>query len=233
MKIEKIESTSYKLLKLNLIKSKVLKKNHYLKNIKLDDIEMRLKKALYVIYLYHINNKRILFVGNPLNINKEITTLLKNTKHIFIPKSAWIAGVITNQNSSFKSLFKQDVNITKMSQILLKLKNKSNLVVIIDKNLDQKVLEESYSARLPVISLNSDLNPFDLKSSYKIPGNFPFSKNKLKNNFFYSLLVSTFKKAHRIKKQFPFLSHKLSTTLSILKKKKYINKQKRTYANNK
>jgi hypothetical protein len=231
MKIEKIKSTHYKLLKFNLIKSKILKKNHFLKNIKLDDIETRLKKALYLIYLYHINNKIILFVGNPLNINKEINNLLKSTKHIFIPKSAWIAGVITNQNSSFKSIFKHNVNINKMSQILLKLKNKSNLVIIMDKDLDKKASEESYSSRLPVISLNSDLNPFDIKSSYKIPGNFIGSKNQLKNNFFYSLLISIFKKSHLITKKFPSLSHKLST-IALLKKRKKYYKQKRKYPNN-
>jgi hypothetical protein len=222
MKIEKLQYNNYKLLRFNLIKSKILKRPHYQKNIKLDDIEMRLKKALYLIYLYHINNKRILFVGNPLNINKEITKLLRNTKHIFIPKSAWIAGVITNKNSSFKSIFKKEDNINKLSQIILKLKNKSNLVVIMDKRLDEKALEESYSYRLPVILLNSDLNPFDQKSSYKIPGNFTFSKNKLKNNFFYSLLLSTLKKSNTIKKHFPFLSHKMST-LNIFKNIKNTN----------
>jgi hypothetical protein len=228
MKIKKIQSKNYKLLKFNLIKSKILKKNHYKKSIKLEEIEIRLKKALNIIYLYHINNKRILFVGNPLNINKEISQALKSTKHIFIPKSFWISGIITNQNSSFNSIFKKEGNINKISQIVLKLKNKSNLVVIIDKNFEEKALYESYSSRLPIISLNSDLNPFDQKSSYKIPGNFTFSKNNFKNNFFYSLLLSTLKKSNIVKKHFPYLPHKLST-LSVFKKKKYIKKKNRNY----
>ena len=208
----------YKLLKLKLIKSNILKKQHYFKSITLENIEFRIKKALYLIYLYHVNNKRILFVGNPLNINKELTKLFHKTKHIFIPKSAWIAGVITNQYSSFKSKFKHETQINKMSKQLLKLKKKSDLVVIVDQMLETKALEESYTSKLPVISINSDLNIFDEKSSYKVPGNLVYSKHKINNNLLYSILITTLKKAHLIKKRFS-LTHKLKT-INILKKNK-------------
>lgn len=227
MKIKNIQNYSYKLLKLKLIKSKILKKYHFEKNLIIESIESRLKKALQIIYLYHINNKKILFVGNPLNINKEIIKILKNTNHIFIPKSAWIAGIITNTKSSFKFLFKKNNNLTKISQQVLKLKKKSNLVVIMNNKLDNIALEESYSSNIPVISLNSDLNPFDTKSSYKIPGDFIFSKNKLKNNFFYSILLATLKKSNFVKKKFK-LTHKLFT-MSVLKKSRYNRKYKKKY----
>jgi ribosomal protein S2 len=107
MKIKKIEHNNYKLLKLKLIKSKILKKDHLIKNLTIESIESRFKKALKIIYSYHINDKKILFVGNSININKEIVKLLRNTRHIFIPKSAWIAGIITNINPSFKFLLKK------------------------------------------------------------------------------------------------------------------------------
>jgi ribosomal protein S2 len=230
MKTETLNNKSqYKLLKFNLIKSKLLKKKHYLKAITLEDIEFRIKKALYIIYLYHINNKRILFVGNPLNINRELLKLFNKTKHIFIPKSAWIAGVITNQYSSFKSNFKQESQLNKISKQLLELKKKSDLVVIIDQLLETKALEESYTAKLPIISLNNDLDIFDDKSNYKVPGNFVSSKSKINNNLFYSILITTMKKSHIIKKKFPALHHKLKT-INVLKKKHY---KKKNYRKNK
>jgi ribosomal protein S2 len=203
MKIKKIEHKNFKLLKLNLIKSKILKKNHYLKNITLEDIEFRLKKILNLIYLYHSSNKKILFVGNPLKINTELKIILSRTKHIFIPKSAWITGIITNQNSYLKSLFKKKTNtLNVISERILQLKKKSDLIVIMDQELDFQALEEGYKTNIPVICLNSDLNIFNNKISYKVPGNFIISKNKLKNNLFYSILLSTFKKAHFFKNKF-------------------------------
>lgn len=238
MKIEKNLYQNYKLLKLKLIKSKIYKKKYYLKNIKLEDIEYRLKKALYIIYLYHINNKKILFIGNPLNLFNEIKKLLKNTKHIFMPKDVWISGTITNQNAYHNAL-KHEVSVNnKLSkniipQLKQHLKEKSDLVVIIDKESNiNKALEESYTSRLPTIALNSDLNPFDIKSNYKVPGNFILTKNKLKNNFFYSILFSTLKKSNKIKKLFPTTSssYKLKT-VSIFKKpkKKYYKKRKNEF----
>jgi hypothetical protein len=154
--------------------------------------------------------------------------LLKNAKHIFIPKSTWISGVITNQNTSFKSLLnKQDASNNKISKRLLQLKEKSDLVVIFDQELDNKALEESYTSRIPVISLNSFLNIFDIKSSYKVPGNYISPKNKLKNDFFCSILLSIFKKSNKIKRKFPVVSHKLTTT-KVFKKpvKKSFNQKK-------
>lgn len=228
MKNENKINLKYKLLKLKVIRAKLLKKNLYLKNITIEDIVLRIKKALYIIYLYHINNKRILFVGNSLVINKEISKLLKKTKHIFIPKSAWIAGVVTNQYSSFKSMFKQETKISKISQKLLLLKKNSDLVVIMDPNFESTALEESYAARLPVVVLNSNLNLFESKESYKIPGNFTAAKNKISNSFFHSILVATLKKAARIRRTF-FSQYPKLKTVSIIKKGKipyFKNKRK-------
>lgn len=219
------DRNQYKLLKLKLIKSKILKKKHYVKAITLENIEFRIKKALYIIYLYHINNKRILFVGNPLKINEELSDTLNKTKHIFIPKSAWMAGVITNQYSSFSSQFKHEPQINKMTEKLLQLKKKSDLVVIVDQTLETKALEESYISKIPSISLNSDINIFDGKSSYKVPGNLVTSKHEINSSLFYSLLMATLKKARKTKKRFS-LQHKLKT-VSVLKKNKRNNKYSR------
>lgn len=219
MKIKKI-TDSYKLLNLKLVKSKILKKNHLKENVTIDNVGFRLKKVLKIIYLYHINNKKILFIGNPLNINKELISILKNTKHTFIPKSAWVAGSITTNNlTSFKFVLNKDVNY-KISQRLQKLKKKNDLVIILDERSDLIALEESYLNNIPIVSLNSSLNPFNFKPSYKIPGNFIFLKNKLKNNFFYSLLLSTLKRSIKLKKNYR-LTHRLLTPTVLKKTKKY------------
>lgn len=219
MKIKRIID-SYKLLNLKLVKSKILKKNHFKENVTIDNVAFRLKKVLKIIYLYNINNKKILFIGNPLNINKELITILKDTKHTFIPKAAWVAGSITTNNiTSFKFVLNKSVN-SKISQRLQKLKKKNDLVVILDEKSDLIALEESYSNNIPVISLNSSLNPFNFKPSYKIPGNFIFLKNKLKNNFFYSILLATFKRSIKVKKKYS-IAHKLLTPSVLRKTKKY------------
>jgi hypothetical protein len=50
-----------------------------------------------------------------------------------------------------------------------------------------------------MIFLGDNLNIFDNKSSYKIPGNFLLAKKKLRNNFFLTLLKTTLKKSNQIK----------------------------------
>jgi hypothetical protein len=234
MKIKKVGyKDKYKLLKFNLVSSKIIKKSHVdmVENEKstIDEVESRLRKALRLIYLYHINSKKILFVGNPLSINNEITKLLKKTKHIFIPKSAWISGLITNQKSSFNLFFKKESKINNtLYQKLLLLKKKSDLVVIMDEKTESQSLDESYNERLPIITLNSDLNPFNFKSSYKIPGNFICAKNKLENNFFYLILLAALKKAEVFKKRFPILVYKLKPgDLNYFKRRKFRVAEKR------
>jgi len=73
------------LLKLKLIKTKIYKKNYIFTNLKIEDIEYRLKKGLQIIHKYHIKNKKILFINNFLTIETKIKNLLKNTNHTFMP----------------------------------------------------------------------------------------------------------------------------------------------------
>jgi ribosomal protein S2 len=205
MKIENIVKYKNKLLKLKLIKTKTYIKKDNLTNTRIEDIEYRLKKALHIIYKYHINNKRILFIGVPLHANEETKDLINNTKHTFIPESTWVNGIITNKVSCFKYLSENPkATNNKTSKLLFKLRNKSDLIVVFDKVTDITAVNESYIARIPVISLNCDLNLLKNKSTYKIPGNFKFTKKKVRNNFFFSILKATFKKANRLKPKFTY-----------------------------
>jgi ribosomal protein S2 len=200
MKIQNLTLKKNKVLKLKLIQTKVYNKKQYLNNIKIEDIEFRLKKIFYIIYKYHIFNKRILFVGNPLKLNIEIQKILKNTKHIFVPNSIWISGALSNKKYYYTYLSKNQQNINnKISEILFKLKKNINLVVILNENSNLDILNEAYIARIPVISINSDLNMHFNKPSYKVPGNFQFVNKKIRDDFFYSLLLSTLKKGNKNK----------------------------------
>jgi len=193
MKIVKITKYRSKLVKLKLIKTKIYKKNNH-DFIKIEDIISRLKKALHIIYKYHTNNKRILFVGTPSHLDEKLKNLIKSTKHIYVPESVWMNGILTNQQSCFKYLFKNQESINrKISTILFETKKRSDLIVILDSSINTGALNEGYLTRTPVISLNS--SNLDIKSSYKIPGNFKFTNKKTRNNFFYSMLKATFKKA--------------------------------------
>ena len=73
-----------KLLKFKLIKTKIYKKNYITKNLfKIEAIEYRLKKALQIIYKFHLSGKKILFVGDCIDFS--LNKLLCGTKHFFIP----------------------------------------------------------------------------------------------------------------------------------------------------
>ena len=201
MKIKKITKYQNKLLKLKLIKTKIYNKKQHLNNIKIEDIEYRLKKIFYIIYKYHIFDKRILFVGAPLNVNSKIKNLFKNTKHILIPKSVWIRGAISNKKSCFKHLSKNHkISKNKLSELLFQLKKSIDLIIIFEESNNLNVLDEGYISRIPIISLNSNLEIQYNKSSYKVPGNFQFTNKKIRDNFFYSILISTLKKGNKHKR---------------------------------
>lgn len=154
-----------------------------------------------------------------MKIDVEIKSILSKTKHAFIPKFAWVKGVITNQYLYFTSLLKVKKNksiITPKLLRILQLKTtKFDLMVIMDQESDFIALEEGHKANIPIITLNSNLNIFNNKADYKVPGNFILSKNILNNNLFYSILLSTLKKASFFEKKF---RNKLQYKLSTIKK---------------
>ena len=206
MKIKKLLNSQNKLLKFKIIKSKIYNKHHYISNIKIEDIEHRLKKALHIIFKYHVFKKRILFIGTSNFINNNIQNFFKKTNHFLIPESVWVNGLISNKFSFFK-LFVKDKKFTnkKVSEILFFLKKNIDLVVLLNEsNNTYNALAESYLKKIPVISFNSSLNILNTKSSYKIPGDFKFSNKKVRDNFFYSILIATLEKGNQPKNKINF-----------------------------
>jgi ribosomal protein S2 len=190
MKIKNTIKYQNKLLKLKLIKTKIYKKNNTFMKLKIEDVEYRLKKGLQIIYKYHINGKKILFVGNSSTIETKIKILLKNTKHLFIPEYSLLNGIITN-----KQQFSPDLPKKSSYNKTPKLKNKHHLIIICDKQINNNILSEGYKTKTPIIFLGSNLDIFNIKSSYKIPGNFLLAKKKIRDHFFLALLEAIFRKS--------------------------------------
>lgn len=195
MKIKKIKQVNkkhkYRLIKLNL-----LKKNSNLSS-EAKDTEYRLKKALNIIYKYHLNYKRILFVSNSTLEAVMLNKRLKGTKHICIPGFLWRDGIISNRKRFF---YMQKKKKTKIPKILFKLSKRSQLIVLFNQN-NSTIIDEGCAAQIPVISIDynfDDINTQVNNSTYKIPGNIDF-RGKLvkKGSLFYYLLMAVLKRAKK------------------------------------
>lgn len=204
MKIVKIVKGKSKLLDLITFKTKEshLKKNHFNYLLK-KDVEMKFKNALNIIFKFHSNNKKILFLGTPLNLNKRLKKLFKNTNHSFIPEKIWLNGVLTNTKSIFKFLFKKYFKKNKNNlKFLFNLTSKNNLVVILNESLSTNPFKEFSKKRIPTISLNySNINLNCSNSTYRIKQNINNNENKITNNLFFSILTTTLKKAEKVRKK--------------------------------
>ena len=103
MKIKRIKSKTKQLLKFHVIKSRVYDKNEQinsLPNVNISKLIIKLKKSLQIIFRYHKEKKRILFIGIPEIIETKINS---ETNHIAIPNFYNIYGLFVNK-SVLKSL---------------------------------------------------------------------------------------------------------------------------------
>lgn len=219
MKITILNKYKTKLLKLKLLKTKVYKSQNTFNYLLLKDMETRLKKVLHVIYRFHAANKKILFIGTPIELNNNIKQLLKDKKHSFIPESVFMNGIVTNPHSSFKHLIKQhSINSDKTSKFLFNLKNQTSLIVVLNEKFNISALEESSLRRIPTVSLNANYDLSNLAlSTYKVSGDYNFTKKKIRNNIFFLLLNALLKKAEVIRKK----QIKINTKRKKLNKIKY------------
>lgn len=204
MKIKKIKSFKSELLKLQLINSKIYKKNqNNTTNISLEHIELCLKKGFQIIYKYHLNNKKIFFIGIPSNFQNKFSKIFKKTKHLAIPESIWIKGILSNKHAIFQFLklkrlkyMKKQNDQTRNIKICLNIKKKPDLIVIINPKLEKNVVNEASHLKIPIIALNSN---FKTPIAYPIPGNFNII-NKNLHNIVFLLLSSLLKKNNNNKK---------------------------------
>lgn len=198
MKITTLNKYKTKLIRTKLLKTKVYKNKKNLNHMLIKTMETRLKKALHVIYKFHVAGKKILFIGTPLHLDTTAKQLLKHKKHSFIPESVWMNGIITNSKASFTHLLKQHVgNNNKSLKFLFNLKNEVDLIVVLNERANLNALKESSLKRVPIIALDSTC---DL-TTYKVTGSYVFARKNIRNNLFFLLLSSLLKKAELLKKK--------------------------------
>lgn len=202
MKTLTLNNRRTKLLKLKLLKTKTYNSKQNLDYLLLKNVETRLKKILHLIYKFHVTNKKILFIGTPLNLSYEIKQLLKNKKHDFIPESVWMNGIVTNFKASFKHLLRQHATSNEnASKLLFNLKGQVDLIVILHEEFNMMALRESSMKRVPIIALNSNSESIIHLTTYRTSGNYIFNKKNIRNNLFFLLLKSLLIKAERLRKK--------------------------------
>ena len=198
MKIKKIKPKyKNKLTELQILKSRIYRKNtdlKFKKKININKIQLHIKKIINVIYEFHINNKKILFLNFPKKIEKKITKNLKNKQHIFIENENFLNGIVSNQKINLQQSNVLQKFIKNNLKVKIPIKKLVDLIVIFNPlsplNSDKKL----YLSQIPTITINENLNnSFNLKKNYKLIGHFKFIEKQINNNIFFSILRAILK----------------------------------------
>lgn len=190
MKLKNFKIKKYTLLKLYLLKYQAHKIN--LKSFAgktVDSIELCLKQALNLIYLYHSSNKRILFIGFPYIKNK---LNLKDSQHFFLQKVSWVNGLFGNNDVS-KSLSVKGSSTNKVFDLVVLFNATSK---------DLPALKELSSIGYPLVILGSQIPLNTINTIYTVPA-FLLKKNmkQLCAFLIYSILRKS-KKSNKLNKLF-------------------------------
>ena len=185
MKLKKILKLRSKLIKIGLIKLHLVPKHtdKFNLNNKLDQLEVYFKKILTIIFQYHVNRKKILFLGVNKKIQKKFKKKIKRTKHIFFPEHYWIRGLLTNYPNFFKS-FKSKKNSSVYNAIknrqlnkYLLFRKKPHLIVIFNQTPQPLIINEAIKLKIPIITLNFEMIINNM-TFYHLPGNTNFLSGK-------------------------------------------------------
>lgn len=190
MKIQKYKIKKYTLLKLHLIKYQSYKVN--LKSIKpfklINYLELSLKRVLNLIYLYHSNQKRILFVGFPYNKKLHV---LNSLQHVFVSKKCWINGLFCNKNARVQHALNQATSTKILNPFGL---TDPDLVVVFNASETEKsILEELSGIGCPILVIGNQTSINISNIIYTVPGFF-LKKNLKQLCFFLILSILKFKK---------------------------------------
>ena len=201
---------NYRLFKYNLIKVQAYSKIFIFSDIILNQLEACLKQIFKIIFEYHINNFKILFIGFPVLHKMKQIKLIHFTNHDFISEKSWISGIFRNRFSILTYLkLIQSQNFSKNLKLLLSLKTKPHLIVICDhQNFETDAINEFYKSGIPIISFNYDFLNIS-KITYNMLGNFDLAKKDIKITYFF-LFYSLLKKIPILKKKQPKKSKKTS-----------------------
>lgn len=187
MKLKSIRVKKYKLMRLYLAKYEAYKKSKTLigSDIILDRLEVSFKKALFLIYQYHIYNKQILFIGVPNSTNKKFLYVLCKSNHIFLPRFVWKRGLLGNKESMSKKV----LNFVSFKRSFTLLEN-PHLIVIFNEEKLYNIVPECRRLCIPILYFGSYNKKLE-GVTYIVEGNFVSRKMK---SFFQFLIYSILKK---------------------------------------
>lgn len=124
-----------------------------------------LKRILQIVFQYHLNRKKILFIGEKQVVKKQFFYIHKKTNHIFLSETAWFHGLLSN-NKTIKKFLK------KRNPMLRLVKNPRLLVSYNYWNL---IDSESYTRRITSVTLTNNYLKskccYDKSPTYSISGN--------------------------------------------------------------
>ena len=150
MKI-KLKKKSRSLIKLHLLKYQIYKDNL---NINLNNVNIELKQALKIIYLYNKKKKNILFIGFPFttklqnHLNQSFMSKIELEKKLQINNNK----CLSNNNGKDFDLIVFNSTSSKDSKFMKELK-KFNLPLILFGNFDSVLDVNTYNVK---VSLNKN-----------------------------------------------------------------------------
>lgn len=197
MKIKKREIKTTQLLELQIIKSKILnqKKSNFLENLSAQDISktlIKLKKSIQIVFKFHKQQKKILFVGIPKQLEDKINM---KTNHVAVPNFYNIYGLFINKSVAKSLKFKYQMFENKNKVLFSKLFYKPDLIVIFNSKNSESIVKEGYTSKIPIIQFNSNfrMEKKNKLCSYDVPGDYTFNKKSV-NNIFFKIINSILKK---------------------------------------
>jgi ribosomal protein S2 len=184
-----IKSTkSNKVFSLKLIKNKAYQSQI---NANFNEIKLKLKKILKVIFKFFLTNKKVLFLGVNRMLNSFILKLIKNTRHTYVPNNVLFKGVLTNTNLVLKSLVLYK-GLGKFTKPLFNLKLKPDLIILMH---DQPQSDnELLSLKVPTISFSNFNKFYDYKTGL------PNNKSNLYLLYFFIDIIKKRSEILKIKK---------------------------------
>lgn len=136
-----------------------------------------LRPALKILQKTHFANKKILFIGSPVGLEKEFSRLCKQNKHYFIENPTY--GFFTNYTN----------NVYSELSNLPKIEDRPSLIFLFDPSLSSMVFEELRSFDVPVVSFVSTEDDYS-QVDYPVPANIKSQKGGLFIfNIFHHLFV--------------------------------------------
>lgn len=194
MKLHKNKKiNSRRLFELQLIKSKMYthtKKKHSNKlENDLSGLLIDFKKSINIIFKYHKNNKRILFIGSPQIFENLINS---KTIHTAMPDFLDFRNKLTINSYISKTLKLNKHLFNNKNFLLSKLKKKPELIVMFNHIQKESVIKETTLAKIPIIEFNANRDRENWSYNYAVQGSMNINKNKTIDNIFYIILNSLF-----------------------------------------